>query len=89
MTQTNEPSDFFRTNDIGLAAYLTMSGHTLQGDEWQGQTCYWKFLLIPSVNELVELYLSRQALVEPVAYSRAVNPLRKGLVSTLYGRGND
>jgi len=85
MTQQTESNDFFRTNDLGLAAYLTLNGHASQGEDWQGGTCYWKFLLIPSINELVELYLSHQALVEPVAYNRAFNPLRKGLLSTLYG----
>lgn len=82
---TNEPTECFKTNDLGMAAYLTMSGHALQGEDWQGGTCFWKFLLIPSVSELVELYLSHQALVEPVAYNRAFNHLKRGLLSTLYG----
>lgn len=82
---TNEPTDCFKTNDLGLAAYLTLNGHSVQGQEWQAGTCYWKFLLIPSVNDLVELYTSHQAVVEPVAYCRAFNPLRKGLLSVLYG----
>lgn len=86
MTTTAESDTHFKTNDLGLAAYLTLMGHNVQGEEWQEGTCYWKFLLIPSVNELVELYLSHQATVEPVAYNRAHNPLRKGLLSTLYGK---
>lgn len=85
MTNSTDDDQFFKTNDLGLAAFLTMSDHPLQGEEWQAGTCYWKFLLIPSINELVEQYISRKALVEPVAYNRAFNPLRKGLLSTLYG----
>lgn len=82
MTDTDQ---FFKTNDLGMAAYLTLNGHDVQGQDWQGGTCYWVFLLTVSLNDLVELYLSHQAVVEPVAYNRAFNPLRKGLLSALYG----
>lgn len=82
---TNESNECFKTNDLGLAAFLTLNHHSVQDVEWQGSTCYWKFLLIPSLNDLVELYASHSAVVEPIAYNRAFNPLRKGLLSTLYG----
>jgi hypothetical protein len=83
MTDTAE---FFRTNDMGLAAYLTLNGHDLQGEDWQGGTCYWKFLLTPSVHERVEVWLAGEALVEPIAYNRAFNSIKKGLLSTIYGK---
>ena len=77
--------DFFKTNDMGLAAYLTMNGHSRQGHEWRERTCFWKFLLIPSLNELVETWVSQQAQVEPIAYNRAFNEVKRDLLPYLHG----
>lgn len=81
-----DSSELFRTNDMGMAAFLTLYGHGIQDTEWDGGTCYWKFLLGNSLNELVETWLAGQALVEPIAYNRAFNILKKGLLNTIYGK---
>lgn len=85
IAEMSETPQFFKTNDMGLAAYLTMNGHSCQGTDWQEKTCFWLFLLLPDLSRLVKLWTNRTASVEPVAYNVAFGAIKRELLVALHG----
>lgn len=67
----NSSVDQFRTNDMAMAAYLRMNGHSTQKIEWSEGTCRWFFLAVPALVEQVNKFLADTALVNPRQYNRS------------------
>jgi hypothetical protein len=61
------PQDF-KTDDMCLVAALKYDGHTPQRIEWEGGShgkCFWYFMNVSPLREVVSSYLSRCLNVEP------------------------
>jgi hypothetical protein len=70
----------FKTNDMAMATFLEMEGHTPQKIEFEGQNCFWYFLYIPSLVAAVDSFLSQTAMVTPQAYNRAFAAVKREMV---------
>jgi hypothetical protein len=70
----DEDSKFFRTNDMGVAAYLKMLGHPAQqvGMQMRGKNhvCYWYFLVTEGLLRAVDGFIEGTALVSPKEYNK-------------------
>ncbi len=60
-----------KTDDMGLAAYLRLMGHTPEACYWEDdlQTCYWLFG--EEAEEDARLFINDTASVSPREYNRA------------------
>lgn len=73
--------EYFRTNDMSFAAFLTMHDQECQGNDWQGKTCFWLFELNDSIDSLLESWKSLEVLVEPISYNKAVTRIKRRFFS--------
>ena len=64
------PEEFYRTDDMALATFLKMQGHTPQTLRWENRTCYWYFDRSESLLGMADMFIDGLANVEPKEYSR-------------------
>jgi hypothetical protein len=66
--------DSFRTNDMGVAAYLKILGHHAQAVEMHSrgseQVCYWYFLATEGLMRAVDEFIDGTARVSPKEYNK-------------------
>lgn len=74
-----DADEFYRTNNLALAAFLRHQGHAHQGMQWQGETCFWYFDKSDPLLEIVDKFFKGDALVEPRAYNKVFGQIRKEL----------
>lgn len=66
-----DPSDFYRTDHMGMATWLKIAGHSVQRIHWtDDRTCYWYFDKSDPLLRAVDEYLEEKARVEPKEYNR-------------------
>lgn len=65
-----DPEEFYRTDNMGMASWLKMQGHTPQRVRWEDQTCYWYFDKSDLLLGSVDAFLEGEARVEPKEYNR-------------------
>lgn len=74
----------YRTNDMALAAYLTMHGHMHQEMEKRnGRECVWVFRENEPLSRLTEAFLGGNAQVEPKTYLQEVSAVRREMYNFL------
>lgn len=74
----------FRTDDLGLAAFLTLSGHTHQRLQRRGRrTVIWVFDRADGLADLVDNFRRGVAAVEPLAYQRVLTETRRDMFDFL------
>lgn len=81
-TEHEVDSPVLRTNDMGMAAYFTMNGHSVQEVTWDGETCYWIFIQLPSIVELADVWAGGRAMVEPRQYNKFYADIRRTFFET-------
>jgi hypothetical protein len=70
----------FVTDDLGLAAFLGLKGHTYQDLEQRGGTkVVWVFDRCAPLEDLVVLFRDRRATVEPIAFQKALTDTRRDM----------
>lgn len=74
---TVKSGESFRTDKIGLVAFLQLQGHTSQNVKWEGGTCYWYFLATELLLEQVDKFMRREALVEPNSFDQEFFKVKK------------
>ena len=62
--------DTFITNDMAMAAFLELEGHTPQKVEWTDDTCRWTFMLTEMCQLEVEEFQTDAARVNPREYTK-------------------
>lgn len=71
---TDQEISSWRTNDMAMAAWLKMHGHTPQevafNDDSQPSNCYWIFLVTSSLVDLIDTFQSQEAWVRPQEYNK-------------------
>lgn len=72
-----DPEDFFRTNDMAMATYLKLRGHSAQTITWLSGTCYWVFRVTDALLDAVELFTGGEAVVEPKEYNRVFTQTKR------------
>ena len=70
-------SEYFRTNDMGMAAFLELSGHCHQSVEFSGDTLFWLFLITPGLLKFTDMFANDKASVEPREYSKHYAEIRR------------
>lgn len=76
--------EHYRTNDMALAAYLTMHGHMHQSMEKRnGRECVWVFYTSEPLRRLVDGFLGGSAQVEPKTYLQEVSAIRREMYNFL------
>jgi hypothetical protein len=81
-----DPSEFYKTTDMGLAAYLRLCGATPQSILWVDRSCYWIFRVSPTLLRQAELYLAGSAQVEPRTYNTLYGLTKKEFFRQKDGR---
>ena len=78
----------YETKDLYLAAYLIATGHMLKNHtKCDGET-YFIFEDNGEIQNEVNKFISRKALVEPVAFSQAMKSLKSVIYAIKDGNGN-
>ena len=78
----------YETKDLYLAAYLIATGHLLSDhSKCDGET-YFIFENSREIQNEVNKFISRKALVEPVAYSQAMKSLKSVIYAIKDVNGN-
>lgn len=75
----------FETNDMGLAAYLVLSGLECTKTEWRKDTRWTYWLFFDNTDRcalLLEQWLDRTSQVEPRRYNDVYAMLKRGLNSS-------
>lgn len=62
--------NFFRSDDMGMVTYLKLEGHTPQKIGYEGESCFWWFMITDSLLAAIESFGAREAQVEPREYSK-------------------
>lgn len=76
----------YRTNDLGLAAYLCCKGHTHQRLHLRGRkTVIFVFDRNAALDDLVRAFQCGEATVEPIAYQKSLTEARRDLFDFLDG----
>ena len=79
----------YETKDLGIAAYLIAIGHPLKNhSKCDGET-YFTFDNNSQIQNEVNNFISRKALVEPVAFSQALRSLKSVIYAIKDGNGNN
>ncbi len=78
----------YETKDLGIAAYLIAIGHSLKNhSKCDGET-YFIFDNDSQIQNEVNKFISRKALVEPVAFSQALRSLKSVIYAIKDGYGD-
>lgn len=76
----NETPDDFKTDDMCMVAALRYEGHTPQRVEWDGGKdgkCFWYFLNLEPLRDVVSKFLSRDLMVEPREFNHVFGETKK------------
>lgn len=74
--------DFHRTNDMALATYLKLQGHTPQAVIWERATCYWLYRVTDHLLDSLDDFNESRALVEPKEYNKVFNQTKREFYDT-------
>ena len=74
--------DPFRTDDLSIAAFLSLSLGVDPVLEWEMSSCYFVFEPGEDLNQLVYEYVSGAAMVEPCAYNLEHGKIKKAMFSS-------
>lgn len=85
MTGSQEYKDYL-TNDMGIVAFLRMSGHEPQHVEYDGNVCRWRFLIVGDFMTKLEEFQTDTALVNPREYNKYFGLVKKDLHKVLDDR---
>jgi len=78
----------YETKDLYLAAYFLAIGFTLKDNSRQNSEIYFEFEHSDSLADEALKFISRQALVEPIAFSQAMRSLKSILYAIKNEDGN-
>ena len=78
----------YETKDLALAAYLTATGFVLKNHSKHYSEIYFEFEHSGQLEDEALKYFSRQALVEPVAFSQSLRSLKSILYAIKNEDGN-
>lgn len=76
----------YRTNDMALAAYLTMEGHLAQSLERmheRARSVVWTFAKVGNLMQLVDDYQSERANVDPLVFTQTLSDVRSSMYEFL------
>lgn len=62
---TLDITEFYRSSDMALVAFLRVIGHTQQSLDWEGGTAFWVFRHSDSLMSDVDSFYADTALVNP------------------------
>ena len=79
----------YETKDLALAAYLTAIGYTLRNHTKYNSETYFVFDQSQEIEDEAFKFISRQAMVEPVAFSQALRSLKSILYAIKSEDGNN
>jgi hypothetical protein len=79
MVENLNPSDFYRTDDMAMATFLKMEGHSPQqiGFLENDDNCYWWFRINDDLTDAVDCFNDGEASVEPREWARNFHNTRK------------
>lgn len=80
--------DKYETKDLYLAAYLVAIGHILKSHSRYDGEIYFVFEDDENIQQEVNKFISRKAMVDPVAYSQSMRSLKSVLYAIKSGNGN-
>lgn len=72
-----DPEEFYRTNDMAMATYFRLRGHSAQAILWLSGTCYWVFRITDALLDEIELFTGGNAVVEPKEYNRVFTQIKR------------
>lgn len=72
----------WKTDDMGLAAFLTLEGHEVQEMEWELDSCYFVFHETEGLLTLLSKFVSGDACVEPRRYNMNFASLKKKMFAS-------
>lgn len=72
-----DPEEFYRTNDMAMATFLKMRGHSVQLLVWESKTCYWIFRVTDALLDDMELFSDGKAVVEPRSYNKVFTQVKR------------
>lgn len=73
----NDDKLMYRTNDMGMAAFLQMQGHQVQDAQVDGSgTVYFFFFPTDHMLQQADAFLNGSALVEPKSYNREYGAIK-------------
>jgi len=79
----------YETKDLYIAAYLIAIGHSLKNHSRYDGEIYFVFDNNENIQQEVNKFISRKALVDPVAYSQSMKSLKSVLYAIKSGNGNN
>lgn len=83
-----DPTEFYRSSDMGVVTYLRVEGHTPQKMQWETGTCYWVFLRNDALEEHLDLYQSDMAQVDPREYNRRYAEVKREFYNNRPGKSS-
>lgn len=78
----------YETKDLYIAAYLVAIGHILKSHSRYDGEIYFVFDNNENIEREVNKFISRKALVDPVAFSQSMRSLKSVLYAIKTGNGN-
>ena len=82
-------NNIYETKDLYIAAYLIAIGHSLKNHSRYDGEIYFVFDNNENIQQEVNKFISRKALVDPVAYSQSMRSLKSVLYAIKTGNGNN
>jgi hypothetical protein len=82
-------NNIYETKDLYIAAYLIAIGHSLKSHSRYDGEIYFVFDNNENIQQEVNKFISRKALVDPVAYSQSMKSLKSVLYAIKTGNGNN
>ena len=79
----------YETKDLYIAAYLVAIGYSLKSHSRYDGEIYFVFDNNENIQPEVNKFISRKALVDPVAYSQSMKSLKSVLYAIKSGNGNN
>ena len=79
----------YETKDLALAAYLTAIGFVLKNHSKHNSEIYFEFEHSDHLEDEALRFISRQALVEPLAFSQSLRSLKSVIYAIKNEDGNN
>lgn len=76
----------WKTDDMGLASYLSLEGQDVKEMEWEMESCYFVFEDNEDIRVLTTKFVSGDACVEPRRYNMSFASLKKKMFSSKKSR---
>jgi len=81
--EMNDNTKVFSTDNMALAAYLSINGQEIVGTTWRGgrlrQKCYWEFNNTYELEDLVSDFALGDALVDPKLFNERILELKQDM----------